>query len=252
MITLLTFPASFNCPSHSPYCVKAMCLLQMAGEAWQPEYHDDPRKMPYGKLPVARIEGVTVPDSSNIQRALEARGAAFFEGLSSREKAQAHAVQRMAEESLSFGLIHARWMLDDNWMIVRDVFFASIPRAIRGFVTNRLRNSLRNGLMAHGFGRLSDADRRKVLEADLAAIETLLADGPFLFGSLPTAADASVLPLVDMMASLPADGWLRQRIRSSDLLMGYVESGREAIYPPAHHEQACSEVKRGTLKAACT
>ncbi|MDA7429875.1 hypothetical protein PGB28_15530 [Primorskyibacter aestuariivivens] len=140
MITLLTFPASFTCPSHSPYCVTAMCLLQMAGEAWEPEFHDDPRKMPYGKLPVARIDGRVIPDSGNIQRALEARGAEFYPGLSPLQKAHAHAVQRMAEESLSFGLIHERWMRDENWAVVRDVFFAAMPRPIRVFVTGRIRN----------------------------------------------------------------------------------------------------------------
>ena len=233
MITLLTFPNSFTCPSHSPYCVKAMCLLEMAGEAWEPEFYDDPRKMPYGKLPVARIEGRIVPDSANIQRVLEARGAEFFPGLSPLQKAQAHAVMRMAEESLSFGLIYERWMQDANWAVVRDVFFESVPKPIRGFVTGRIRKSLRKGLIAHGFGRLSDEDRQKLLDADLSAIEVMLRDGPFLFGALPTAADASVLPLVDMMANLPTDTWLRRRIWSSEALMCYISMGRGAIYPGA-------------------
>lgn len=250
MITLLTFPGSFSCPSHSPFCVKAMCLLQLSGEKWRPEYHDDPRKMPYGKLPVARIDGALIPDSGNIQRALEARGADLFPGLNPAQKAQAHAVQRMAEESLAPGLVHDRWLNDANWPIVRDTFFAAIPRLIRGPITNRLRKNVRATHRLGGFARLSDADRRAWINADLGAIEAMLTETDYLFANVSCAADASALPVLDMMANLPADTWLRRRIRSSDLLMRYIAAGRAALYPgPDAHELRTKSTSAGPQAA---
>lgn len=250
MITLLTFPGSFTCPSHSPFCVKAMCLLQLSGEEWEAEYHYDPRKMPYGKLPVARIGGEMVPDSSNIQRALEARGADFFPGLSAPQKAQAHAIQRMAEESLALGLVHERWLNDANWPVVRDTFFAEIPRLLRGPITRKLRKMIRTTHMLGGFARLSDADRERWLDADLGAIEAMLANGPFLFGAAPTAADASVLPVIDMMANLPTDTRLRRRIRQSDVLMRYIKTARAALYPGTEVTALSAFPDRTTANAA--
>lgn len=109
MLTLLTFPGSFGQPSHSPYCVKAMCLLEMAGVQWQPEYLDNPSKMPMGKLPVLRDGEKLIPDSAHIQAHLEQAGADFYPGLTTQERAQAHAFVRLAEDSLSVHLVYGRW-----------------------------------------------------------------------------------------------------------------------------------------------
>lgn len=238
MITLLTFPPSFGCPSHSPYCVKAMSLLTMAGEAWTPEYFERPAEMPYGKLPVIRVDGALLPDSGRIQAFLETRGADFHPGLTALQKATARAFQRLAEENLSLGLVHERWMNDDCWVRVRDIFFASIPEVQRVAVTDDIRNQVRTGMLAHGFSRMNDADRLALMQEDLAAIEALLWDGPFLFGDRPTAADASLVPFLDMLSTLPGASPLADLVKGNARLMAYVAAGRAAMYPEMQALQA--------------
>ena len=115
MLTLLTFPGSFGAPSHSPYCVKAMCLLHISGPEWQPEYLHDPRKMPLSRLPVLRDGEQLVPDSANIQRHLEAKGIDFNKGLSATQIAQSHALVQMSEAGIYNTLVCDRWLNDESW-----------------------------------------------------------------------------------------------------------------------------------------
>ena len=42
--------------THSPFCLKAMCLLEMAGQDWAPEYIQDLSTMPMGRVPVLEQE----------------------------------------------------------------------------------------------------------------------------------------------------------------------------------------------------
>jgi hypothetical protein len=52
---LIVFHGDAQFPTFSPFCLKAMCLLEMAGQAWEPEYALDLSTMPLGKVPVFRL-----------------------------------------------------------------------------------------------------------------------------------------------------------------------------------------------------
>lgn len=55
MITLITYAPAFGQVAASPFCVKAIWLLNMSGQKWQREDSMDPRRMPKQKLPVIRV-----------------------------------------------------------------------------------------------------------------------------------------------------------------------------------------------------
>ena len=136
MIELMTYGPTFGQAAASPFCVKAMMLLNMAGEKWTPVVLTDPRKMPMAKLPVIRADGELIANSDNIRAWLEARGTDFDDGLTAQERAQSRAMIRMAEEHLYFHVVYDRWADDSVWPIIRDTYFADIPRPIRGIITN--------------------------------------------------------------------------------------------------------------------
>ncbi len=232
MLTLLTFPASFGQPSHSPFCVKAMGLLNLAGVAWQPDYLNDPRKMPYSKLPVLNTPDGLVPDSANIQAYLEAHGANFHVGLGAKETAQAEAFMGFAETNLHLTLIHERWLNDANWPVVRDIFFKDIPKPIRHLVTRGIRKTVATGLQGQGFARFSEKDRLDRLERDLGTLCTQLGDQAFLFGDRPCAADTIVAPLIGMIHDLPADCPARRIMRERTSLAAYMDRCKAAFYTP--------------------
>jgi glutathione S-transferase len=232
MLELLTFRAAFGQPSGSPFCVKAMCMLQMAGVEWQRVDMDDPRRMPSGKLPVLREGTTLIPDSEGIRTYLESRGADFEPGLTPPEKAASRAIVRMADEHLYFLVLQDRWGNDRVWPHLRAAYFRSIPALFRGIVTPLIRADVLRGLRAQGIGRLSDDQRMARAEADLTALGTLVSAQDFLFGARPTAADCSVAPMLVAMTASPVPTALSTRVSQDHVLSAYCRRVTEAIYPP--------------------
>lgn len=232
MLTLLTFPPSFDTPSHSPFCTKAIALLHLSGEAWQPKYLTNPTKMPLGRLPVLRTQdGQTIPDSAHIQAYLEIRGHDFNQGLSQQDRAYSHALIRMSEQHLTAGMAHERWLRNDCWPTVRSAFFGELPAVLRQPIATMMRAKVRRGLTSHGIAQFSEEDRLTRLGKDLSAIEATLNGKPFLFADHPTAADAAIAPVLDMIRNLPCDTGLRRLVHENVALLAYVHRARAALYP---------------------
>ena len=232
MITLLTFPPAFGATAASPFCVKAIWLLNMSGQSWTREDIADPRGMPKQKLPALRDETTLVHDSDNIRTHLEQRGADFDAGLSDIEKATSRAFIRMAEEHMYFHIVLDRWGDDDVWPLIREEYFQMIPKILRGFVTNKLRKTCLNGMHAQGLGRLTPAERLTRIEPDLQAITIRLWHGAFLFGDIPTAADASVAAMLQNMRATPGKTLLKTRIAEDEILCRYIDRMEDLMRAP--------------------
>jgi glutathione S-transferase len=222
MIQLLTYPPAFGLFSSSPFCVKAAWLLNMAGVTWKREDHLDPRKMPHGKLPVIRAEGRLIADSDNIRAYLEAEGHDFDAGLSEIDRANSRAVIRMAEEHIYFHIVLDRWADPVIWPQVRDTYFKAMPAGLRHVVAGSVRRQLLKGLHHQGLGRLSAEERLERLKPDLGAITTRLWHGAYLFGDRPSAADASVAPMLAAALASPGETALWKLIAGNEVLKGYV------------------------------
>jgi glutathione S-transferase len=232
MLKLITYPAAFGEPSASPFCVKAMCLLQVSGINWTPKYTSDPRKTPNGKLPILIDAGVTIADSDAIREHLEKSFKTDFDkGLTPEQRAISRAIIRMVEEHLYFALVSDRWLDDGNWVHVKKEFFKGIPALMHGFISTMIRNKTRAQVTAQGMARHSVKEQTARAAKDIAAIKTLLGDKLFLFGDAPTAADMSVVPILRGIAKTPTKTGLRDLITNDQVLMAYLDRGREAMYP---------------------
>ena len=232
MIKLITFPAAFGEPSASPFCGKTMCLLQLSGQAWEAKYTSDPRKTPNGKLPILIDGDKTIADSDCIRDHLEATyNIDFDDGLTPEQRAISRAIIRMVEEHVYFAVVSDRWLNDENWAALKKEFFGGIPKVINGLVTNMIRKKTREQVIAQGVARHSPAEQAARVGKDITAIEVLLGDNSFLFGDSPTAADASVIPILRAIAAAPTATALRNRVTGSEGLMTYLDRGRDAMYP---------------------
>jgi len=224
MLTLISLPPAFGLPSGSGFAIKAMHLLTLSGQTWQNEPNPDPRKFPKGKLPALRTpDAGLIGDSENIRAYLETHGADFDAGLSPDDKANARAFIRMAEEHLYFQVLYERWCDPRVWPHVREMYFGSIPGVLRGFVTERIRKPLERGLHVQGIARFSEDERLARINPDLDAITTRLAQRPYLFGDAPTAADASVAPMVHSLAVSPVETKISARVAGDPTLSAYCE-----------------------------
>lgn len=233
MITLITFVPAFGTPAASPFCIKAIWLLNLSGQHWHREDTADPRKMPKQKLPVIRVAGRLIADSDNIRTYLENNGATFDAGLSDMEKATSRAFIRMAEDHMYFHIVMDRWCNDTTWPVIRDTYFSSIPKLLRGVITNKLRKKVQRGMQVQGLGRLDETERMARLEPDLQAITARLWQGAFLFGDHPTAADASVAAMLATMRTTPGETRLKSRITQDQVLCRYVDRASAAMDQPA-------------------
>lgn len=232
MLKLITYPPAFGAPSASPFCVKAMCLLKMAGVEYEAKFTSDPRKAPKNKLPVLIDGDQQIADSDVIRAHLETTtGIDFDAGLTPVQRATSRAVIRMVEEHLYFALVCDRWLNDDNWPHVKKAFFSEIPAAIRGFVTNMIRKKVRAQMVGQGMGRHSPTEQLARADADLKAISGILANNDFLFGATPSAADASVMPVLGAIAGAPTKTALCQRVTDDSGLMAYISRAQAALLP---------------------
>lgn len=135
MITLFQFPAAFNVPNASPYCLKLETWLRLAGLEYQVKVVSDPRKAPKGKLPYVRIEGEAIGDSEIVIRTLGERyGVTLDAGLDARGKGWARAITRLCDEHLYYLMLYFRWFDEDSWRVLKPVFFGSLPFGVRDAV----------------------------------------------------------------------------------------------------------------------
>lgn len=229
MITLITYRAGFGQPSFSPFCVKAMWLLQAAGVAWERKDSDDPRKMPNAKLPVIKVGDKMIPDSQNIQAYLESQGADFWHGATPAERAIGHAFMRMAEEHIYFHLVQDRWGNDDVWSVVREEYFSAIPRLLRKPITSMIRKEVVKGIAWQGIGRFHGAERRARLSQDFAAIRDQLGDKPFLLGDQPSLPDFSVAAMLGGIIATPVKTALQQLVVNDAVLASYAARVSEKL-----------------------
>jgi len=222
----------FGEPSGSPFCVKAMCLLEMAGGKWQLSKDVDPRKAPKQKLPTLTDNGKTIADSDAIRDYLEEEfDMDFDDGLSAEQRAISRALIRMTEENLYFGIVCDRWINDDNWPHIRKAYFSEIPKLINGFITKKIRQQAIGSTKGQGMGRHSEQERFERCKKDIDAIATLLGDKPYLFGNAPKAADISVVTFLRAMAAAPEATLNSNYINAHKTLPAYLQRGKDALYP---------------------
>jgi glutathione S-transferase len=195
--------------------------------AWQRDDAVDPRKFAHGKLPVLRANGRVIHDSDNIRLFLEEIGADFWGDTSARDKAMGRALIRMAEDHLYFHVVNDRWMNEDVWPHILRAYFMDIPKLIRGFVTGKIRNTVRQGLHSQGIGRMTEAECLVRLDQDLDAIRGLLTDNAFLMGAKPTLPDFSVASVLTNIAASPVPTPTSLRVKDDQVLMGYVDRMKE-------------------------
>ena len=222
MLTLRTYPAGFGTPSQSPFCVKAMLMLSRTGAPWHADYVADPRRAPKRKLPVLVDGDEIIADSWAIRAHLEKKlDIDFDEGLSAQERAQSHALARMAEEHLYFALVHDRWINESHWPLVREAYFGAVPKLIRGMVTRGIRKSVARDLDGQGMGRHSAEEIADRAKTDLDAIKAAM-QGPFLMGAGVCAADYSVGSILQAGMASPGESRLKSLIQDDAELTAYV------------------------------
>ena len=192
MITLYGAGEGFGLPEISPYVTKTEVQLKMAGLGYV-KATAHPQEAPKGQVPFIEHEGERIGDSTFIRLHLEdAFGLDFDEGLDARQRAEAWAVERLAENHLCWAVTYFRWLVPENFERGPVQFFAGMPEAVKDQVLSQVEAAMR----ANGVARHSEPEIVAVGLKSLASLSAILGDKPYLMGSRPCGADATVFAVL--------------------------------------------------------
>ena len=232
MLILHTFGPFLGTPDASPFVIKALLLLKLAGLGYraQPSL---PFKAPRGQLPYLEDDGITIGDSTLIRRYIERKyGHDFDAGLSAEQKAAAWAVERLCEDHLYFGLLDMRWIDRANFEAgIGKLMFAPIPAPIRPLVKLLIRRSTAKRMQGHGIGRLTREQLAELAIRDVEALATLLGDRPYLMGEAPCGADATMFGMLMAILTPPLDSALRRAVQGQANLVAYRDRITARYFP---------------------
>lgn len=200
MLKIYGFGRAPGLPDWSPFVIKAMTLLKMAGV----DYVVDTtgfRKAPKGKLPYIDDDGVIVADSTFIRLHLEKTRAIDFDaGLSPLERAQSWAVEKMCEDHLLWIIARHRWQEDENFARgIGTLFDKILPAPARAIGKWAIRRGLVKRFWQQGVGRFSAAELAALGTRDAGSLAQLIGDKPFLMGDRPCGADAAVFAMLALL-----------------------------------------------------
>ncbi len=222
MITLYKFGPFLGTPDSSPFVIKVMLLLRLAGVQFR-EAQGNPFKAPRGFLPYIEDDGVRVADSTLIRFHLEKKYSVDFDrGLDDGQRAVAWAVERMCEDHLYFGMLEMRWLDADNFrMGLGRHMFGPIPAPARPIVKSVLRRTNAKRLHGHGIGRHPRQQIAELATRDVEALAAILGNKQFLMGDRPCATDAFVFGIITAILTPPLKSPIRVAMERHANLVGY-------------------------------
>jgi glutathione S-transferase len=231
MITVYSFGPFFGLPDASPFVLKVMTLLKIAGLRYT-EDHGGYSRAPKGKLPYIDDEGEIVADSTFIRFHIQRKyGVDFDAGLSAEQRATGWAIEKMLEEHFYWTLVHARWIDDANFAKSAAKFFDAVPALIRPLVKALVRRKIAGNLKAQGVGRHSRDEIAELGRRDIDALATLLGEKPFLFGDAPCGADATAFAFVAETLAPEIDSPVRAATLAQANLVAYRDRMLSAYFP---------------------
>lgn len=231
MITLYTFGRGPGLPDISPFVVKTMLLLKLAGLDYV-ERRNVPSKAPKGKLPYIDDDGVIVADSTLIRCHIEkTRGIDLDKGLTSEQRAIAWAAEKMCEDHLYWIAVRGRWLDDANFARGPARFFDGAPALLRPFIKTLVRGRVRKALYAQGTGRYTEEETTRLGVRDIETLATLLGDKPYFFGDKPCGADATFFAFIVAALAPIWESPLRDAAKKTPNLVAYCDRILAADFP---------------------
>jgi glutathione S-transferase len=231
MLTLYTFGPAWGLPDPSPFVVKTMVHLKMAGVDYREDRSGFPRA-PKGKLPFIEDGDKLVADSTFIREHIEQTyGVDLDRNPTGAQRALSWAIERMLEDHLYWAQIHLRWADDENFDKGPAHFFDAAPAEIRDDLRRKTRQEVLANLRGHGLGRHSDAEIAALASRSLRALSEHLGDKPYLMGESPRAVDATALGFVGSILTPYFSSQIRDAAASLLNLVAYRDRMMERYFP---------------------
>lgn len=227
---LITLPPAFGMRNVSPFCLKAEMALAHLKLDHKIDWEKDPRKTPKGKLPVLHDGSLVIADSELILKHLdETTKGGLYGKLTPEQNAIGTSATRLAEEHLYWFIVASRWLDDDWWPNVVSGFFGFVPALFRGFAANGARKEVAKTLHLQGLGRHNTDEQLGFARRDLQALQDLVGDTPFLFGSEACVHDFAVASILAGAIDNKPATWMTTMVGEYPALVEYTERVQNAV-----------------------
>lgn len=225
MIRLYQFGRAWGMPDPSPFCMKVVTYLQLAGIDFEPIVGmNNLRRAPKGKLPYIEDEGQFIADSGFIIPYLQEKyGNPVNEPTDARQRGALRAITRMLDEDLYFAIVYARWIDEDNWKAhTFPDFFGKMPWPVRAIVPALIRRNLKKSLLRQGIARHTPSEIMQIGQRNLEAVRDYLGNNPFIAGEEVSVADATVYSFVAGAVKPPHESAMKRFVEGDSVLMNYI------------------------------
>jgi glutathione S-transferase len=233
MIKLYGFGRCLGLADPSPFVLKVMTYMRMAGIEYKPlSSSSNLSRAPKGKLPYIDDEGEVVADSFFIVKFLKRKyGVDLDAHLSPEQAAISHLITKSLDENLYWCIIYSRWLDEETWLEVKQRFFGSMPFPLRIIVPFVVRRGVRSAFLRHGMGRHSDEEILEIAKESLESLSQLLGDKRYFFGDNPSGLDASVYGFVAQLVLVDLDNPMNRLAKSYGNLVEFCNRLDSQYYP---------------------
>jgi glutathione S-transferase len=223
-ILVYGLPPLWGTPSPSPFVIKLLTWLRMAGLPHELRVLTRPAQSPTGKIPYVLLpDGSMLHDSELVIEELSRRhGIDLDAGLSPEQRALSHVLRRMIEEHTYWGGVFERWITNEGYAATAHDYFAHMPAAVRWIVPLTLRPKMRRYLFGQGLGRHPQAVIERKISADVEAISAMLGERDHLHGR-PTSIDATMYGFILAFSAHPFPSAIKRAVESRPNLLAYRE-----------------------------
>ena len=232
MITLYQFGPAWDMPDPSPFVLKTMVYLELAGISYRAESGmRHIRNAPKGKLPYVRDGDTVVCDSGFIiDYLIDRYGDRLGADLTPAQQGALRGLTRMLDEDLYFVLVYLRWVDEAAWTsYTRPNFFGGLAWPMSSLVPWLLQRGVKKSLHGQGVARHSRDEIVEIGRRDLQAVIDYLGDKAFIAGQEPTTSDATVFAFLCGFADVPHESPLRDLVRSNSAAMAYLARMKERL-----------------------
>lgn len=231
MITVWQFAPALGVPNASPFCMKLLVWLRLAGLEYQVR-STVPMRAPLGKLPYVEDGGRRIADSGCIIEELSrSHGVDLDARLDPRTRAIAHACTRMVEEHLYWSLLYSRWLDPASWPALKQAFFGTLPPGARDALAALVRRKVRRDARGHGLSLHPPGEIYRRGAQDIDALAALLAEQPCMMGAEPVNLDATVYAFLANCWEVPLDTPLKAAVGRHANLVAYCGRMKMKYFP---------------------
>ncbi len=235
-VSLYKFGEAWGISDPSPFCVKLESFLILNNIDYKAVIQDARKSLaeaPKQKLPFVEFsDGTRIGDSTLIIEELsKTHNINMDKSLNITQRGTSYAFRQMLDESFYFAALYSRWIDDKGWAVIMPLFFSSVPSFIRGFISERVRKTVKTKLYEQGAGRHTQEEIYETARKQLQSLSDLLGDNDYFFNKkAPTSLDIWCHAFIINFTRPPIETSLNKHTRDFPNLCAHAERLQALIY----------------------